>query len=536
MLERLGPDRSREILADHLAAHAEQARSSLKPLIPWPSQPERVTKVLGDDGNRVRIRRTLDYVMPGDRLLEVGVGFGQVSGLLMRDAGIAAYTGIDIGQHRLDAVHEMAGRNGLAHLPIETALVDLLELDPEWTREREPDLILAEEVLEHVPDAEGALAALARSMGPGRCVLFTVPVLGRIEACWGHLSLFDVARVRRMLADVGLVAQHVEVVYDAWLFVLASASEDVPERVVRLASLARPAPPPPPPAVPTFVPVALEAARAVEAEVTHSETGAHVRVAGRGRRGRNPRQGGIAFDIAGDVALRFELRLDGPRNVERMVVGFHGPREHGHRARGGLRKGRRGVHPLPRRRRRAEAPLTPGPACRTSARPTRPWRSGRPGGRVLPAGDRILRAAEDTGTAAIPPGYGFLSENSGFAREVGGAGLTWVGQSPDVIEAMGDEINARNLVAAAGVAVSPGSREPVTTAGECVAHARDIGYPIMVKAAAGGGIGMAVAHDEESLRAAFETARTRAERGRRRGDRARRPADRPAAVRGPAGR
>lgn len=325
MLERLGPDRSREVLADHLAAQVEQARNSLKPLIPWPSQPERVTKVLGDDGNQARIRRTLDYIMPGDRVFEVGVGFGQVSGIMLRDTGIRGYTGIDIGQHRLDAVHEMAEVNGLSHLPIETALKDLVELDREWMSTREPDLIMAEEVLEHVPDAEGALAALARSMGPNCCVLFTVPVLGRIEACWGHLSLFDVARVQRMLADAGLVAQHVEVVYDAWLFVLASTSQEVPERVVRLASLARPTPPPPPPAVPTFVPVSLGTARAVNAaggvELTHSDEGAHVRVVG--HRGRNRQQGGIAFDIAGDVALRFELRMDNPQHVQRLVVGFY---------------------------------------------------------------------------------------------------------------------------------------------------------------------------------------------------------------------
>jgi 2-polyprenyl-3-methyl-5-hydroxy-6-metoxy-1,4-benzoquinol methylase len=325
MLERLGSERSREILADHLAAHVEQARASLKPLTPWPSQPERVTKVLSDDGNQTRIHRTLDYIMPGDRVLEVGVGFGQVSGLLLRDAGIAAYTGIDIGQHRLDAVHEMAERNGLGHMKIETALKDLVDLDRDWMREREPNLIMAEEVLEHVPDAEGALAALARSMGPDCCVLFTVPVLGRIEACWGHLSLFDVARVQRMLADAGLVAQHVEVVYDAWLFVLASTSEDVPERVVRLASLARPTPPPPPPAIPTFVPVALDAARAVNAagdvQLTHSDEGTSVRVVG--RRGRSQQQGGMAFDIAGDVALRFELRVDNPQHVQRLLVGFY---------------------------------------------------------------------------------------------------------------------------------------------------------------------------------------------------------------------
>jgi 2-polyprenyl-3-methyl-5-hydroxy-6-metoxy-1,4-benzoquinol methylase len=326
VLERLGPDRSREVLGDHLAAHVEQARTSLKPLTPWPAQPERVTKVLSDDGNQVRIRRTLDYIVPGDRVLEVGVGFGQVSGLMMRDTGIAGYTGIDIGQHRLDAVHQMAERNGLDHLDIETALVDLLDLTPEWVGQRRPDLIMTQEVLEHVPDAEGALAALARSMGPGCCVLFTVPVLGRIEACWGHLSLFDVARVQRMLADAGLVAQHVEVVYDAWLFVLASTSEDVPARVVRLASLARPTPPPPPPAVPTFVPVALGEARAVNgAEVTEDKDGAQVRVEGR-RRGHQ--QGGLAFDIAGDIALRFELRVDTPQQLKMLSVEFH---DHGGR-------------------------------------------------------------------------------------------------------------------------------------------------------------------------------------------------------------
>jgi 2-polyprenyl-3-methyl-5-hydroxy-6-metoxy-1,4-benzoquinol methylase len=324
MLERLGPDRSREILADHLAAHVEQARASLKPLTPWPAQPERVTKVLSDDGNQVRIRRTLDYIVPGDRVLEVGVGFGQVSGLMLRDTGIAGYTGIDIGQHRLDAVHQMAEKNGLGHMEIETALVDLLDLTPEWVGERAPNLIMCQEVLEHVPDAEGALAALARSMGPDCSVLFTVPVLGRIEACWGHLSLFDVARVKRMLADAGLVAQHVEVVYDAWLFVLASASATVPGRVVRLASTARPAPPPPPPAVPLFVPVALGEAKAVNGagavELTHDDDGTHVRVAG--RRGKD-QHGGLTFGVAGDVALRFELRVDTPKDVRLLSVDLY---------------------------------------------------------------------------------------------------------------------------------------------------------------------------------------------------------------------
>jgi acetyl-CoA carboxylase biotin carboxylase subunit len=128
-------------------------------------------------------------------------------------------------------------------------------------------------------------------------------------------------------------------------------------------------------------------------------------------------------------------------------------------------------------------------------------------------GALLLAAARTTGAAAVHPGYGFLAENAAFARAVNEAGLTWVGPSPDAIEQMGDKIRARNLMAAAGVPVAPGSVEPVADADAAVAEADRIGYPVMVKAAAGGGgIGMSVAHDADALRKAFETARTRAER------------------------
>ena len=125
----------------------------------------------------------------------------------------------------------------------------------------------------------------------------------------------------------------------------------------------------------------------------------------------------------------------------------------------------------------------------------------------------IIDAARKTGAAAVHPGYGFLAENADFARQVIGAGLTWVGPDPAAIEQMGDKIRARNLMEAAGVPVSPGSREPVTDVIAALAEADRIGYPVMVKASAGGGgIGMGVAAGPTDLRAAFETARSRAER------------------------
>ncbi len=127
--------------------------------------------------------------------------------------------------------------------------------------------------------------------------------------------------------------------------------------------------------------------------------------------------------------------------------------------------------------------------------------------------EALVEAAAKTRAAAVHPGYGFLAENAGFAREVIAAGLLWIGPDPAAIEQMGDKIRARNLMERAGVPVSPGSREPVTDADAAAAEAARIGYPVMVKAAGGGGgIGMGAAADEQALRAAFETARSRAER------------------------
>ncbi len=127
--------------------------------------------------------------------------------------------------------------------------------------------------------------------------------------------------------------------------------------------------------------------------------------------------------------------------------------------------------------------------------------------------DAIFAAARQSGAGAVHPGYGFLSENAAFAHQVLAGGLTWVGPPPQAIEQMGDKINARNLMDKAGVPVAAGSTEPVTDSAAALAEAGRIGYPVMVKAAAGGGgIGMGAATGPEALQAAFETARTRAER------------------------
>ncbi|MFC4149205.1 acetyl/propionyl/methylcrotonyl-CoA carboxylase subunit alpha [Micromonospora mangrovi] len=127
--------------------------------------------------------------------------------------------------------------------------------------------------------------------------------------------------------------------------------------------------------------------------------------------------------------------------------------------------------------------------------------------------EAILAAAKSTGAQAIHPGYGFLSENAEFARTVEASGLIWVGPGADAITAMGDKINARNLMAAAGVPVAPGTTDPAADLDAAVVAAAEIGYPVMVKAAAGGGgMGMGVAVDEAALRIEYDKVRSFAER------------------------
>ena len=118
--------------------------------------------------------------------------------------------------------------------------------------------------------------------------------------------------------------------------------------------------------------------------------------------------------------------------------------------------------------------------------------------------DAILKVAADTGAEAIHPGYGFLSENAGFAEAVTAAGLIWVGPSSAVISTMGDKIAAREAAIAAGVPVVPGSAA-LSSVQEAVSESERIGYPVMVKAAGGGGgMGMAVVDDDSAIEEAFE--------------------------------
>jgi len=125
--------------------------------------------------------------------------------------------------------------------------------------------------------------------------------------------------------------------------------------------------------------------------------------------------------------------------------------------------------------------------------------------------ERLVEAAKETGADAIHPGYGFLAENAAFAKTVTDAGIKFIGPSAEAIEKLGDKSAARRLAGEADVPVVPGS-DNVSSADEAVATAEEIGYPVMIKAAAGGGgRGIRVAENEEELRESVQAAKREAQ-------------------------
>ncbi len=131
----------------------------------------------------------------------------------------------------------------------------------------------------------------------------------------------------------------------------------------------------------------------------------------------------------------------------------------------------------------------------------------------------VISAAEITNVDAIHPGYGFLAESASFAEICEACNIKFIGPRPEVIKMMGDKVEARRTMQAAGVPILPGSPDPIQAGDEAIQLAREIGYPVIVKAAAGGGgRGMRIVRKEEDLLSQLETASSEATAAFRNGD------------------
>lgn len=219
-LERMNETAAGEVLRAADGLNPAIQEPPLAPLRPWTGlSPEHFAAYQKPD-DQARIRRLVHYVRPTDRLLDAGCGFGYVPGILLRDVRPADYLGIDKGPHRIEAAGNMVKENGLSDRPHRFEVRDILEVNPTLLAEFRPTLVITCEVFEHLKDPPAALAALSTGLDPDAALLFTVPLAGRLEHVRGHVSFFDVDRLRSLLHSAGLAAYFVEPLYNKWAFVL----------------------------------------------------------------------------------------------------------------------------------------------------------------------------------------------------------------------------------------------------------------------------------------------------------------------------
>jgi propionyl-CoA carboxylase alpha chain len=136
---------------------------------------------------------------------------------------------------------------------------------------------------------------------------------------------------------------------------------------------------------------------------------------------------------------------------------------------------------------------------------------GSPAAQSYLLGDKIIAACKETGAEAVHPGYGFLSENAGFCEALTKAGLVFIGPPPKAIEAMGDKITSKKIADDAGVSTVPGHMGLIEDADEAITIAQQVGYPVMIKASAGGGgKGMRIAWNDDEAREGFDRSKSEA--------------------------
>lgn len=181
--------------------------------------------------NRLRFRRTMDFAMRGETVFDVGFGRGLLAAQLIKDQGVQSYHGIDIVDRYVPIATDLFAVNGLAPESLNLRVADLYQLTRDDIEATGAKLVICCEVLEHVPDPELALKTLAAALPEGADLLFSVPMHGRIESEWGHVTVFDVARLKAMLDGAGLIAHHVEPLANTWSLIVASRDPRGSQRV-----------------------------------------------------------------------------------------------------------------------------------------------------------------------------------------------------------------------------------------------------------------------------------------------------------------
>lgn len=237
LAERLGSGATRRNRVATLEADHERARAWYRSPVS-DHVPEGMRNMYESEANVVRFRRVVDFLTEGERVFEVGLGYGYLGTMMLREGRLAGYHGVDLVPDCVTRTTELLDVNGLLGQATveEKNLYDVTRADLEAAG---ASLLVCCEVIEHVPDPEQALATLRRALPDGTDLLFSIPLVGRLESVWGHGQIFGAARLQAMLAEAGLVPHHVEVLHDTWALILASATpEPSPRAAAALEGMA----------------------------------------------------------------------------------------------------------------------------------------------------------------------------------------------------------------------------------------------------------------------------------------------------------
>ncbi|MCW2750477.1 MAG: hypothetical protein JWR83_1587 [Aeromicrobium sp.] len=263
--------------------------------------------------NRLRFRRTLDFARHGEVVFDVGFGRGLLAAQLIKDRGVKSYYGIDVVDRYVPMATDLFHVNGLSPDSLNLEVGDLYKLTRERVEATGATIMICCEVLEHVPDAELALKTLADALPDGADLLFSVPMHGRIEAEWGHVSVFDVARLKNMLDGAGLYAHHVEPLANTWSLIVASRDPAGSQRVREATG--RPA---------RRVSVPLSSHRdflSVDTAGMSPVGGATVKVTTQNSVDWTLSSGGgVAFPVTGIEALRLRLKAKDATHLTTLVL------------------------------------------------------------------------------------------------------------------------------------------------------------------------------------------------------------------------
>ena len=270
--------------------------------------------------NTLRYRRTMDFAREGDRIFDVGFGHGYLAAQLILGRRVASYDAIDIIDSMKATAEKVFAANGLGDAPIRLAKGNLYDLTRDRLEGTGTNLVICCEVLEHVPDPERALRVLADALPDDADLVFSVPLHGRLENVWGHLSVFDVARLKDMLDLAGLHAHHVEPLANTWTLVVANRDPAPSTRVRQAAGRPRTRVSAPLTVHRDFVDVTPAQLNPTPPSSTgycqigpEPDDEREVRCLVTGR-------GGVTFPVTGLEALRLVVKFHEVDSVERIVV------------------------------------------------------------------------------------------------------------------------------------------------------------------------------------------------------------------------